>query len=153
MEKTPEQIAAEAALAERTAEQTKRETEFAARVRSQFEAANSSIVDGLVVAGKVLPAEAADLKLVFNAFPAEGDELTFSADRKGSPAGELGAFLAKVLPTRVDTSGERKSPAGEFQATDTTSADAITAAATELVSKTPGLSFEAAVERVSATAA
>lgn len=117
---------------------------FAAEVKTNRETANATIVDGLVAAGKVLPANADDLKTVFNAL--DPAPLEFSAkDGAKSPAAALASILStgvKLVPVDED----RRSPTGEFTATDTKDAKSITAAAKALQAKDASLSFEAAVE-------
>lgn len=162
VEKTAEQIAEDKRLSDEAADLTKRQTEFAARVKSQFEAGNASLVSALVTAGKVLPAEADDLKTVFNAFDPEGDELTFGAgdkSTKAAPAAKLAEFLAATLPVRVDASGKTIAPQTAFKAAGgdeggdhTAAARSIDGEARKLMANEPGLTFEAAVERVSADA-
>lgn len=136
-----------------TAEElTQRETAFAARVRSQFEASNTRTLDSLVAEGKVLPAEVEGLKLAFNAFDPEADELTFGAGDKATKAtavSHIFAFMASALPKRVPVDGGRQSPTAEFTADDKPkSAAEVTAAAEALVAGRPGLTFEAAVAEV-----
>lgn len=147
-EKTPEQLATEFKAREDALEL--REKQAAERIRNSFEAGNSSTVDALVEAGKVLPAEAADLKAVFNAFDPEGDELTFGAGDKATKAtasARLGAFLTAALGKRVPVGG-RQSPSEEFDAANEfTTPAALTAAATALA-KDKGISFDAAYEQL-----
>jgi hypothetical protein len=146
-DKTPEQLAAD--FAERERLQTERENAFAARLKSERETANAAIVAGLVTAGKVLPAEVKDLETVFNALG--GDELTFSADRKGSGPAELGAFLAKALSKRLPVDEQRRSPSREFDATGASAKTPgqLTADARALMKADASLTFEAAIELVS----
>lgn len=147
MEKTPEQIAAETALAERVAAQDAREAAFAARETSTFESGNAALVNGLVAAGKVLPADVAALSLVFNALGR--DELTFSATDKSTPAIALAKFLGDKLPKAVPL-GERQSPAGEFEAGDKPLTAAQFNAKAEKIAKDKSITFEAAAEELNA---
>lgn len=147
MEKTPEQIAEDKRIADAAAALDKREQEFAARVKTQFEAGNASIVDGLVTAGKVLPAEADKLKTVFNALTS--DVLEFSADDKGTAAAALGTFLATALPARTPLGKAPLAPTGEFAADQNDDPRSLTVKARELMEKDKSLTFEAAVEKVS----
>jgi hypothetical protein len=129
--------------------------EFNKRVRNQFEASNKSAVDALVTAGKVLPAEADDLRVVFNAL--EMEEVEFGAGdkvTKGSASTKLAAFLDKALGKRVPI-GERESPSTSFNAgpiggaTDwQAQAQQIAGEAQKRVKDRPGLTFEAAVEEI-----
>ncbi len=146
-ELTPEQQAEQDRIAAADADLKRREGEFAARIRSQFEAGNASAVDALVREGKVLPAEADKLKTVFNALSA--DELTFSADDKGTASGALASFLSTALPKRVKVEGERTSPTTEFNADENDDATTLDAKARKLMAEKPGLTFEAAIEKVS----
>lgn len=154
MEETPEQKAAREArereFAAREEKLAADEAAFAARETASREAANKSRVSALVTAGRVLPADAPALELVFNAL--NTDELTFSADDKGIAADKLAAILAKG-PQLVDTSGKAISPTGspKFAATGDAGKDSatITAAARALMKEDATLTFEAAVERVS----
>jgi len=150
MDKTPEQIAAEAAIKAREEAADAREKEFAARVKTQFEASNATAVDALVAAGKVLPAEAPKLKLVFNAL--DQAELEFAADDKGQPSAALARFLTDALPKRAPIGDKPASPSGEFTATGDKpkTAGELTSAAKALMEKDKSLSFEAAIEQVSA---
>jgi len=141
-------------IAENDRLKTERETlererqEFAAAQTSQFQAANASIVDGLVAAGKVLPAEAPTLKLAFNALGRE--ELEFgAADKsdKATAATKLAAFLAGALPKRVPVDGDRTSPSGEFSAKEFKTPAEFNAAA-EKLAKDEGLTFAAAAEKL-----
>lgn len=147
---TPEQIAANEAADKAIKD---RETAFAARVRNQFEASNARTLDALVAEGKVLPAEVDGLRLAFNAFDPEAEELTFGAGDKATKAtavSHIFAFMAGALPKRVPVDEERQSPTENFNAGDKPKTpEQITAAAEKLV-KDEGLTFEAAVERVSA---
>lgn len=136
-EKTPAELAFEA-----------RETEFAARVRRQFEAGNSTAIDNLVLAGKVTPAEAPGLKLAFNALDPEGEELTFGAGdsaTKATAVAHILAFMASA-PKRVPVGG-RQSPGTEFEAQTFKTPAELTAAATAL-SKEKGLTFDAAYSQL-----
>lgn len=150
-DRTPEQIAAEdKRLKDAQDALDKREQEFAARETRMFEAANSTTVDNLVAAGKVLPAEAPALKLVFNALDRE--ELEFGAADKSDKAAasaKLATFLSTALPKRVPVEGEQFSPSGEFSASGEKpkSQAEIVAAANKLV-KEGGYTFEAAVGKV-----
>lgn len=146
-EKTPEQIAFEA---ERTAFEAEK-TAFAASQKRDREAANAVVVDGHVASGKVLPAEADKLKTVFNALGT--DELTFDAEGKdkGTAASALSAFIAG-LPKRVPVDEQRKSPVGQFTATDTPMTGRALHDAAKKLEKDEGITFAAAVERLSAEA-
>ncbi len=120
---------------------------FAAEQRTARESSNATLVDGLVASGKLLPANAEDMKTVFNAI--DPAPLEFSAkDGAKSPVAALAAILStgvKLVP--VDEG--RQSPTGEFNADDKPKdADAITAAARAAITANPSLSFEAAVELV-----
>lgn len=148
---TEEELKAEA---DRIAEE-KRQFEadkatFAAAAETSRKAGNKARVDGLVAAGKVLPADRAALETVFNAL--SSDELEFAADDKGFAVDKLVAILSKG-PALVDTSGNRISPTGEktFAATGNTANDAaaISSAARELMATDKSLTFEAAVARIS----
>jgi hypothetical protein len=122
------------------------ELAFEARQTTAFQAGNAALVDGLVAAGKVLPAEVDRLKLVFNALDRE--ELTFSATDKGTASAALASFLSTAIGKRVPVDTGRESPSKEFDAKDKpTDPAAITAAANQLV-KDKGLTFEAAVAEV-----
>lgn len=127
-----------------------RESAFAARIKSQFEASNAAAIDSLVLAGKVLPAEAADLKLAFNALDPEGQELTFGAGDKATKATAVGKLLAFMagLGKRVPI-GERESPAGDFQAPEFKTPAEFNAAA-EKLAKEKSITFEAAAEQLEA---
>lgn len=123
-----------------------REQAAAAAARTAFEAGNSTSVDALVAAGKVLPAEAADLKAVFNALDA--DVFEFSATDKQTPGAKLAAFLSNAIGKRVPID-ERRSPTDEFDAGERDDAATIDAKARKLMAERPGLTFGAAVEEVS----
>lgn len=142
-DQTTDQAAEFAAREERLAE---RERAAAARIRTQFEAGNNAAIDNLVREGKVLPAEAADLKTAFNALDPEADELTFGAGDKTSKATAASKLLTFIagLDKRVPL-GDRSSPEGE--ATDTgnkpkTGAEFVAAA--NALAKEKGLTFDAA---------
>ena len=148
MEKTPEQIAEDNRLAEERRQFEADKLAFAASVTSQFEASNSSIVDSLVAAGKVLPAEAPTLKLAFNALGR--DELEFgAADKsdKATAATKLAGFLANALPKRIPVDSGRTSPTGEFEAVEYKTPAAFNAAA-EKLAEDEGLTFAAAAEKL-----
>jgi hypothetical protein len=142
------------------AAQIERENAFAARVRNHFEASNKSAINALVLAGKVLPAEVDGLTTSFNALDPEGEELTFGAGdntTKATAVSHLLAFMASALPKRVDVSGQRKSPetqfdakGGETSANPQAEARRLSAEARALMAKDPGLTFEAALETLSA---
>lgn len=122
--------------------------EFAANAEASRKAANKARVDALVTAGKVLPADRANLETVFNAL--DDGELEFAADDKGRAADKLAAILGKG-PAVVDVSGKPLSPGADsptFSAGKGADHSTITAAARELMSKDKSLTFEAAVERV-----
>jgi len=110
-DQTTDQAAEFAAREERLAE---RERAAAARIRTQFEAGNNAAIDNLVREGKVLPAEAADLKTAFNALDPEADELTFGAGDKASKATAASKLLTFIagLDKRVPL-GDRTAPAGD----------------------------------------
>jgi len=155
MERTQAQIDADNEFKAREDRLKEREEAAAKRVRNQFEASNGSSIDALVLAGKVLPAEADALKLSFNAFDPEAEDLTFGAGDKATKASAVShilTFMAAALPKRVPT-GERLSPSREFNA-DTTDRDApiaeqagdLTAKARARMVANPSLSFEAAIE-------
>lgn len=148
VERTPEQIAEDERLAAERTRLEEAQNAFNARVEEARKASNASLVDGLVASGKVLPKDAPRLKLVFNAIADEPLEFAAGEDKK-SPAAELAAILGgavKLVPVDED----RKSPSQQFTATDLKSdPDKIGAAARKLVEAEPGLTFEAAVERVS----
>jgi len=144
-------------VAKRVEAQNKREQEFAARVKRQFDASNGASIDALVAAGKVLPGEVEGLKLAFGAFDAEADELTFGAGDKtttSSAASHLLAFMAAALPKRVPVDEGRTSPATEFGAKDAPTGDhhaqarALDQRARKLMEERPGLTFEAAIEEI-----
>lgn len=123
---------------------------FAATVTATRATANAAIVDGLVAGGKLLPKDADRAKLIFGALDAE--PLEFEAGKeKRSASAELASLLSggvKLAP--VDE--KRTSPAGEFSASDVDASDpkAIDSAARKLMADDSGLTFEAAVERVTA---
>lgn len=145
---TPEQIAENDRLTKLAAELDKREQEFAAASDRSFQAGNTSLIDSLVAAGKVLPAEAPALKLAFNALGR--GELEFgAADKpdKATPAAKLAGFLSTALPKRVPVNGGRTSPTGEFEAVEYATPAAFNAAAEQLA-KDKGLTFEAAAEEL-----
>lgn len=125
-----------------------REDAFAKRVRQQFEASNGATIDGLVREGKVLPAEAADLKIAFNALDPEGEELTFGAGDKTSKAtaaGKLLAFMAG-LPKRVPL-GDQTSPKVPFEGDAPKDALSFNARVKKLAEE-KGLTFDAAAEQL-----
>lgn len=149
---TAEEIAAEAKrLADERAEFTAEQTAFAASRKTASENANRARVASLITAGRVLPADKDALEMVFNALG--DDELTFSADDKGQAADKLAAIILKG-PVLVDTTGKPISPSApkEFAASGNASKDAkaLTAAAKELMDKDKSLTFEAAIETVTA---
>ena len=122
---------------------------FEAEREDARKAANKSLVDGLVTAGRILPAEAEKLVPIFNALDAE--PLEFEAGKDKRPAAtELAALFSARDPV-VDVSGKRKSPGEQFEATGNLSQDAgtIEANAKALMEKDKTLTFEAAVARVS----
>lgn len=144
-------------IAKREQAQTKREQEFSARVKRQFDAGNSASIDALVAGGKVLPGEAEGLKTAFAAFDAEADELTFGAgdkETKATAASHLLAFMAAALPKRVPVDEGSKSPPTEFGAKDAPTGDhhaqarSLDSKARKLMADQPGLTFEAAIEQV-----
>jgi len=156
-DRTPEEIAAEEKrlkdIADREAAQDRREQEFAARETRQFEAGNTTLIDGLVASGQVLPAEVGTLRTVFNALDRE--ELEFGAADKSDKAtasAKLAGFLATALGKRVPVDTGRVSPSAEFDAKDATSADDVEGRARALMEKRPGLTFEAAVGEVTGEA-
>jgi hypothetical protein len=137
-----------------------REDAFAARVKAQFEAANNGAVDTLVREGKVLPAEADNLKLAFNSLDPEAEPLTFGAGDKATTATAVStilSFMASALPAKRAPIGERLSPSREFTADTGVDKDApiaaqageLTGKARKLMETRPGLTFEAAIEEVS----
>lgn len=141
---------------EKTADELKAERETLDRERREFEAeretarkgANKSLVDGLVAAGRVLPADADRLATVFNALAPE--PLEFEAGKeKRSPAAELADILSNGVKL-VDTTGKRQSPNGspEFSAEDKEDPKKIESAARALMKDDSSLTFEAAVARV-----
>jgi hypothetical protein len=135
-------------LAERERKLKTDETAFAARVEEQRKTGNKTLVDGLVTAGRVTPAEADKLAHIFNALDAE--PLEFEAGKEKRPAAaELAAIFAARDPV-VDTSGERKTPLGspEFSAEDAKDPAKISAAARALMKDNEDLTFEAAVAQV-----
>ncbi len=126
-----------------------RETEFAAREAKAHKTACEARVDALVAGGKVMPANRDALALVFSALST--DELEFSAEDKGSAADKLAKILSEG-PALVDVSGKQLSPKDKFTASTGNvqkDADTITARARQLIKDEPGLTFEAAVERIS----
>jgi hypothetical protein len=141
VEKSPAELAFEA-----------RQDEFAKRVRMQFEASNGSAIDALVREGKVLPVEAEGLKLAFNAFDPEAEDLTFGAgdkQTKASAVSHILTFMAGV-PKRVPVD-TRLSPNKEFTAGDEKpkfNTPAEFNAAAEKLAKEQNLSFEAAAEQL-----
>jgi hypothetical protein len=157
MELSPEQIAENDRLKAERDQLDKDRQAFAASQDRAFEAGNTALVDGLVAAGKVLPAEVDQLKNVFNALGRE--ELEFgAADKsdKATPAAKLASFLASAIGKRAPVDGERISPSMKFDAAPSTGdanadAAAITAQANKLV-KDEGLTFAAAVAKVSGEA-
>jgi hypothetical protein len=155
-DKTPEQIADENRLAEERRQFQAERDAFAAAQTRQFEGANATSVDALVAAGRVLPAEAASLKLVFNALGR--DELEFgAADKsdKATPAAKLVAFITGAIGNkRVPVDEPRRSPSGEFTATGQdkdgkVTVGSLTAAARKLMKEDSSLTFEAAMDQVS----
>lgn len=126
---------------------------FEAAQTTAFENGNASLVAGLVTAGKVLPAEADKLKMVFNALGR--GELEFSATDKSTPAVALASFLGTALAKRVPVN-EQHSPSTEFNAKETPSGDwkaqagDITAKARKLMETRPDLDFAAAVAEIDA---
>ncbi|HND55512.1 MAG TPA: hypothetical protein PLV92_24025 [Pirellulaceae bacterium] len=122
--------------------------EFNARKAAHRKASAKSRVAMLVGAGKVLPAQAGALELIFGALSDE--ELEFSADDKGTAADKLVAIF-QAGPNVGAPSGRVSPESSEFSADDTPigKAAALTARANELVKSEPGLTFEAAIERVS----
>jgi hypothetical protein len=145
MERTPEQIAADDAAAKVLKD---REDKFAARVRSQFEASNGAAIDALVLAGKVLPAEADNLKTSFNALDPEAEELTFGAGDKMTKATAVSHILSFMagLPSRVPLDG-RQSPTTEFTAGEHKTAAEFNAAA-EKLAKDEGITIDAATAKL-----
>lgn len=123
---------AEAArLATEKAALDKRQTEYAARETERRESENTAAIDAGIAAGKVLPAEKADLQAIFNALPVE--PLTFASLGEGElePRIALGKFL-EALPQRTALPEGQKSPANEFAATgNKEKADAALKAANE----------------------
>lgn len=145
--KTAEQIAAETAFAAERAQLEADRATFAAQVKATTESGNAALVDGLVASGKVLPAEADALKLVFNALG--NDELTFAADRKGAASIELARFLGNALPKRVAIDEGRISPTDQFSADNKgKTAEELTAKANAMIEKNPGMTFAAAMEKI-----
>jgi hypothetical protein len=141
---------------DKTAEDLRKEREALDRERAEFaaerdsarKAGNKALVDGLVTAGKVLPANADKLALIFDALDAEPLEFEAGKDKRPA-ASELAALLGEG-PRLVDVDGKPLSPSKEFDAKGDKpkTAGEITAAANALVKDEPGLTFEAAVERV-----
>lgn len=141
-DKTPEELAFDA----RVADLAEREQRAAARIRTQFEAGNNAAIDNLVREGKVLPAEAADLKTAFNALDPEADELTFGAGDKTSKATAASKLLMFIagLDKRVPL-GDRSSPEGDAgNAADKPKTGAEFVAAANALAKEKGLTFDAA---------
>lgn len=66
---------------------------FAATQTAQREASNAAIVASLVASGHVAPTDQPKLAMAFNAIPA--DELTFSADDKGTAISAIASIIAK----------------------------------------------------------
>lgn len=142
-DKTPEELAFDA----RVADLADREQRAAARIRTQFEAGNNAAIDNLVREGKVLPAEAADLKTAFNALDPEADELTFGAGDKASKATAASKLLTFIagLDKRVPL-GDRTAPtgdAGDAGKQTFTDPAAFNAAAKALAAE-KGMTFDAA---------
>lgn len=155
---TPEQIAQrDNDFAAREKTLADREKAAAERVRNAFTASNNRAIDALVLETKVLPAEAEALKTAFAALDPEGEELTFGAGDKATKSTAAAAILSFMagLPKRVPI-GDRSSPTIQFQAADeiegdtySAKAETLDARARKLMEDTPGLSFEAAIERAS----
>ena len=142
-DKTPEELAFDA----RVADLAEREQRAAARIRTQFEAGNNAAIDNLVREGKVLPTEAADLKIAFNALDPEADELTFGAGDKTSKATAASKLLTFIagLDKRVPL-GDRTAPtgdAGDGEKPKFTDPAAFNAAAKALAAE-KGMTFDAA---------
>lgn len=125
---------------------------FEAEQRTARETANASIVDTLVAGGKLLPKDADRAKLIFNAL--DPAPLEFAAgEAKRSPAAELAALLGGAVKL-VPVDDGRRSPVLKFAADKDgdpdTASGKITAAARALMKEDESLTFEAAVERVTA---
>jgi len=124
---------------------------FEAEQTTAFESGNASLVAGLVTAGKVLPAEADKLKMVFNALGR--DTLEFSATDKSTPAAALASFLGEALTKRVPIN-DKLSPPTEFSAKDApagnwqSQAADIDGKARQRMKEKPSLDFVAAVEEI-----
>jgi hypothetical protein len=141
---------------EKTADQLEADRKALDKDRLAFEAertkaredANAATVDSLVAAGKVLPANADSLKLVFNALSPEPIEFEAGKDKRGA-ASELAAIL-NAGPKVVDTDGKPLSPTDTFtaKAEDKDDPAKIEAAARKLMENDKSLTFEAAVEQV-----
>lgn len=152
-ELTPEQIAQrDNEFDAREERLNERERAAAERLRNAFTASNNRAIDALVLGAQVLPSEADALKTAFAALDPEGEELTFGAGDKATKATAVDAILSFMagLPKRVPISNSRLSPSDQFQAPDANDdSSSLTAKAQELIKNTPGLTFEAAIERVS----
>jgi hypothetical protein len=141
---------------EKTAEQLAADRKALDDERAAFEAerenvrkgANKSLVDSLVTAGKVLPADADKLATIFNALDAE--PLEFEAGKeKRSASAELADLLRNGV-TLVDTTGKRESPTGAptFAAEVKADPKKIENEARKLMESDKTLTFEAAVAQV-----
>lgn len=114
----------EAAIKAREEEAERRETEFAAAEAQRRTDAASAIVDGAVEAGKLLPAEADDMKLIFGALST--DELEFSSG-KADAAARLGAFIEGLDKRAPGDDGKKRvtpDDKTEFNAEDSDAAQA-----------------------------
>lgn len=127
-------------------------TAFEAERETARKAGNDALVDGLVASGKLLPKDAENAKLIFNALAPKALEFA-ATDGKDkvelSPASAL-ARLLETGVTLVDVSGERKSPSAEFaalSAEEQKDAKKIDAGARALMEKDKSLTFEAAVAK------
>jgi hypothetical protein len=114
---TPEELKAREDAAAEQERKNKEESDRLANERNEFaaertrirEAGTTAIVDGLVGAGKVLPAEKDDLATVLNALPVQA--LKFSAGEK-DPREALVAILDQ-LPKRAPVGDPPKSAEGD----------------------------------------
>lgn len=155
--KEPKMSGTEKTNEERDAEFTARENDLkareeaaAARIKTQFDAANNAALDGLVREGKVTPAEVDGLKTAFAALDPEGEELTFGAGDKATKATAVGHILSFIagVDKRVPIGG-RQSPNTQFSADEVTDPKAYEAGVNALAAKY-NLDFSAAADRFDA---